>query len=297
MAKILITGGTGLIGKHLTQCLLQNGHEVVLLSRDPQKSSSVQVFEWQPQNGYISEKAFEGVEHIVHLAGEGIADKRWSSKRINELKASRINTTNLLASYISKLKVPVKTFVGASAIGYYGAVTSDKIFTEQDPPSSDILGSICVDWEKSYEPIQKIGIPVSIIRIGLVLAKDGGMYKKLRPIFNSGLGSALGSGKHYMPWIHIDDLVQILYTALFNKIPSDTYNAVSSEHISNYEFSKVFAHSLNKPFFMPNVPAFVLRLLFGKMSDILLEGSRVSNQKLLDAGFKFKFQKLSEALL
>lgn len=296
MAKILITGGTGLVGKHLTKCLLENGHDVVWLSRNPQKESAVKVFEWQPQNGYINEKAFEGVEYIVHLAGEGIADKRWSSKRIAELNESRVKTAALLATYISNLKVPVKSFVGASAIGYYGAITSDKIFTEQDQPASDIMGTICKEWELSYEPIKQMGIPLSIIRIGLVLSKDGGMYKKMLPIFKSGLGSALGSGKHYMPWIHIDDLVQVIFSAIFGYIPTVTYNAVSSEHITNNEFSKAFAQSLNKPFFMPNIPAFVLRLLFGKMADILLEGSRVSNQKLIDAGFKFKFQRLSDAL-
>ena len=148
----------------------------------------------------------------------------------------------------------------------------------------------------SYDPIKNNKIPLSIIRIGLVLTKEGGMYKKLRPIFNSGLGSAIGSGKQYMPWIHIDDLVEIFISALFAKIPAGTYNAVSSEHITNYEFSKVFAHSLNKPFFMPSVPAFMLRILFGKMAIILLEGSKVSNKKLIDAGFQFKHLRLSEAL-
>lgn len=296
MAKILITGGTGLVGKHLTQSLLQQGHEVVWLSRDPKTDLLVKVYKWQPDKGYIDEKAFDGIEHIVHLAGEGIADKRWSSKRIEELKESRIKTAELLISFITKLKLPLRSFVGASAIGYYGAVTTDTIFSEQDKAANDTLGAICKEWELSYEPIKKTGVPLSIIRIGLVLAKDGGMYKKLHPLFNSGLGSAIGTGKHYMPWIHIDDLVKIFCEAIFNKIPVGTYNAVSSEHINNYEFSKAFAKSLHKPFFMPNVPAFVLRMMFGEMADILLEGSRVSNKKLIDTGFEFKFKDLGDAL-
>lgn len=296
MAKILITGGTGLVGKHLTQSLLKLGHEVVWLSRNAKANSIAKVYEWQPQNRYIDEKAFDGVEYIVHLAGEGIADKNWSDKRITELKESRINTAALLSTYILKLNIPLKAFVGASAIGYYGAITSNKLFTEEDQSATDILGTICKEWELSYEPIKRSNIPLSIIRIGLVLAKDGGMYKKLRPIFNSGLGSAIGNGKQYMPWIHIDDLVEIFISALFEKIPSGTYNAVSSEHITNDDFSKQFANSLNKPFFMPRVPSFLLRLIFGKMSIILLEGSRVSNKKLLDAGFHFKHQHLRDAL-
>lgn len=297
MAKILITGGTGLIGRHLSRHLLEMGHEVVLLSRNAKKGiSNMKTFEWNIDKGYIDEAAFNGVEHIVHLAGEGIADSRWSSKRVLELKESRIKTSALLTTYISKYKSSIKSFVGASAIGYYGAVTTDKIFTEQDIPATDTLGIICKEWELSYDPIKNLGIHTSIIRIGLVLAKDGGMYKKLRPLFNSGFGSAIGSGKHYMPWIHIDDLVQIFYSSILKTIPAGTYNAVSSEHITNYEFSKVFAHSLKRPFFMPKIPAFLLRLVFGRMADILLEGSRVSNNKLIATGFKFKFQSLNEAL-
>jgi uncharacterized protein (TIGR01777 family) len=296
MAIILISGGTGLVGKALTKRLITEGHEVRILSRNPQSLAQLKSFCWNVEKNEIDEKAFDGVEHIVHLAGSGIADKRWTNARKQDIIDSRVNSMKLITEVIKKKNIQLKSFVGASAIGIYGMITSDKIFSETDKGQNDFLTQSCTQWENSYQQIQTLSAKNCIIRIGVVLSKDGGALKRLLPLFQLGLGSAVGSGKQYMPWIHIDDLVSVFYKALFNGNYSGIYNAVSSEETTSNTFSKQLAKSLSKPFFLPHVPAFALKLVFGEMANVLLEGSRVSNQKLVDTGFQFKYQTLSEAL-
>lgn len=296
MAIILISGGTGLVGKALTKRLLSEGHEVRVLSRNPQSSSQLKSFYWNVEKNEIDEKAFDGVEHILHLAGSGIADKRWTDARKQDIIDSRVNSMKLITEVVKKKNIQLKSFVGASAIGIYGMTTSEKIFTETDKGANDFLTQSCGQWENSYQQIQALSNKNCIIRIGVVLSKDGGALKRLLPIFQLGLGSAVGSGKQYMPWIHIDDLVSVFHEALFNPNYNEIYNAVSAEKTTSNSFSKQLATSLSKPFFFPNVPAFVLKLVFGEMANVLLEGSRVSNKKLVDTGFQFKYHTLSEAL-
>lgn len=296
MAIILISGGTGLVGKSLTKHLISKGHEVRILSRNPQSSSGLKSFHWNVEKNEIDEKAFEGVEHIVHLAGSGIADKRWTNARKQDIIDSRVNSMKLITDVVSKKHIQLKSFVGASAIGIYGMTTSEKIYTETDIGKDDFLTQSCAQWENSYHQIQTLSNKSSIIRIGVVLSKDGGALKKLLPLFQLGLGSAVGSGKQYMPWIHIEDLVSVFHEALFNPDYTGIYNAVSSEKTTSDSFSKQLAKSLSKPFFLPNVPAFILKLVFGEMANVLLEGSRISNKKLANANFQFKYPTLSEAL-
>lgn len=297
MAIILISGGTGLVGKALTKRLMTEGHEVRILSRNAQSSSQLKSFYWNVEKNEINEKAFEGVEHIVHLAGSGIADKRWTDTRKQDIIDSRVNSMKLITDVVKKKNIQLKSFVGASAIGIYGMTTSEKIYTETDTGKDDFLTQSCSQWENSYQQIQTLSAKNCIIRIGVVLSKDGGALKRLLPLFQLGLGSAVGSGKQYMPWIHINDLVSIFHEALFNSNFSGIYNAVSSEETTNQSFSKQLAKSLSKPFFLPNVPAFALKLVFGEMGNVLLEGSRVSNQKLIHNGFQFQFASLSKALM
>ena len=296
MAVILISGGTGLVGKALTKRLITKGHEVRILSRNPQSSSQLKSFYWNVEKNEIDEKAFDGVEHIVHLAGSGIADKRWTDKRKQDIIDSRVNSIKLITSIIKNKNIQLKSFVGASAIGIYGMTTSEKIYTETDTGKDDFLKESCTQWENSYQQIQTLADKSSIIRIGVVLSKDGGALKRLLPLFQFGLGSAVGSGKQYMPWIHIDDLVSIFNEAVFNPNYYGIYNAVSAEETTSNSFSKQLAKSLSKPFFLPRIPSFVLKLLFGEMANVLLEGSRVSNQKLVNTGFHLKYPSLSEAL-
>jgi hypothetical protein len=296
MAIILITGGSGLVGKALTKRLILEGHEVRILSRYPKSTDSIKSFFWNVEKQKVDEKAFENVEHIVHLAGSGIADKRWTNARKQDIIDSRVNSMKLITDTVKRKKIQLKSFVGASAIGIYGMTTSEKIFSEIDNGTDDFLTQSCTKWENSYQQIQTLSSKNCIIRIGVVLSKDGGALKKLLPLFQLGLGSAVGSGKQYMPWIHIEDLVSVFHEALFNSNYNGIYNAVSSEKTTSDSFSKQLAKSLSKPFFLPRVPTFVLKLLFGEMANVLLEGSPISNQKLIHAGFQLKYPTLSEAL-
>ncbi|PQJ78581.1 TIGR01777 family oxidoreductase [Polaribacter porphyrae] len=289
MSKILITGGTGLVGTQLTELLLNKKHEVVILSRNPEKKNE---FKWDVSKNYIDEKAFENIDYIIHLAGSGIADERWSEKRKKVIINSRVETANLLFNKIKKLKINLKGFISASGIGFYGAVTSDKIFKESDKAGNDFLGEVCIKWEDAAHQFSSLNIPITILRTSIVLSEKGGALEKMiaPPVI-----SALGSGKQYMPWIHIDDLCN-MYISLIEKNITGIFNAVAPEHHTSKTFSKILAKSIGKPFVGINVPSFMLKLLFGDMSKILLEGSRVSAKKIEKQGFTFRFSKLSEAL-
>lgn len=295
MANILITGGTGLIGKALSERLLSDGHHVRVLSRTANANSNIPAFFWDVEKQQIDIKALEGIDHIVHLAGEAIADKRWSDKRKKEVIDSRVKSMELITRAVKKTNIKLKSFVGASATGIYGMVTSDKIFSETDQGQNDFLSHTCKVWESSYDEISKLSDRTTIVRISVVLSKNGGALKRLLPLFKMGLGSAVGNGKQYMPWIHIDDLVSVLHHALFNSSFNGVYNAVAPEHINSDEFSKALANALHKPFFAPNVPGFVLKIIFGQMANVLLEGSRVSDEKLKSTDFSFKYPTLKTA--
>lgn len=296
VAKILITGGTGSIGKHLTSRLTMQGHNVVILSRNVFKQSTVEVYQWDPDKGYADEKAFEGIDHIVNLAGAGIGEKRWTKKRKVELLNSRTNAAKVLFYYINSLKLKPVSFIGASAIGYYGAQTSQKIFVESDEPAKDFLGTVCALWENSYEPIKAAAVSTSILRISPVLAKNSGVYKALAPPTAYGLGTIVGSGKQYMPWIHIDDMVSIIVELIDGTIPHGVYNAVAPEHVNGTQFMNALAASLGRKIILPRVPAIVLKLGLGEMSSMIVEGSRISAQKLLQNSFKFKHETIESAL-
>ena len=288
MAKILITGGTGLIGNKLTQLFIENNHEVAILSRKPSKKNE---FKWNIANNTIDEKAFENIDFIIHLAGAGIADERWSKARKKELIDSRVQSANLLFNYVKKLKIPLKGFISASGIGYYGAVTSDTIFEETANAGNDFLAEICVKWEAAALQFEKEQIPVTILRTGVVLSSSGGALEKMKtPVI-----TPLGSGKQYLPWIHIDDLCEIYLKAVENNL-TGIYNAVAPEHQTSYSFSKELAKSIQKPFVGIPVPSFLLKLMFGEMAIILLEGSKISAKKIEKSGFSFRFNTLEKAL-
>lgn len=296
MAKILITGGSGLLGRAISQLLLKEGHEPLWLSRSEGSENGIRKFKWNLLSRSIDEKAFEGVEHIIHLAGSGIVDKRWSLAYKKELLESRVKSSELLQEYILKTKCPLKSFVGGSAIGYYGAVESDHVFTEDNLPGRDFLAETCVNWEKSYLPLTEAGIRTSVIRTGIVLSKNGGAYAKMVFPFKIGLGAAVGSGTQAFPWIHSDDIAALFVQALFDKKYRGVYNGVSSENTSNLDFSQQLAKSLHRPFFLPKVPAFILNLVLGERAVTLTKGAFVSNKKIKINGFQFKYEKLSDAL-
>ncbi len=292
MEKVLITGGSGLIGRRLSFLLKSRGYEVRILSRSNNPKNNYKTFVWNVSEQYINDSAFEGLNHIIHLAGAGIADKRWSEKRKKEIIASRVASTNLLYNTVKRLKTPLNSFISASATGYYGAVTSETIFEEKDKPAKDFLGKVCSLWEDSIFQFNEIKIRTVALRTGIVLSKDGGALKKMKtPIITS-----LGNGKQYMPWIHIDDLCELYIKAIEDQEFKGAFNAVSSEHISNLSFSKKISKIFNHPFLAIGAPSFILQIVFGEMSTIILNGSRISANKIKQAGFKFKFENLEKAL-
>jgi uncharacterized protein (TIGR01777 family) len=292
MEKVLITGGSGLIGRRLSFLLKSRGYEVRILSRSNNPKNNYKTFVWNVSEQYINDSAFEGLNHIIHLAGAGIADKRWSEKRKKEIIASRVASTNLLYNTVKRLKTPLNSFISASATGYYGAVTSETIFEEKDKPAKDFLGKVCSLWEDSIFQFNEIKIRTVALRTGIVLSKDGGALKKMKtPVITS-----LGNGKQYMPWIHIDDLCELYIKAIEDQEFKGAFNAVSSEHISNLSFSKKISKIFNYPFLALGAPSFILQIVFGEMSTIILNGSRISANKIKQAGFKFKFENLEKAL-
>ena len=288
MARILITGGTGLVGERLTKMLIDNNHEVKILSRNP---SSKNEYKWDISSNYIDKKALIHTDYIIHLAGAGIADKRWTEKRKQVIIDSRVKTSNLLFDKINELKVELKGFISASGVGYYGATTSDKIFEETDKVGTDFLGEVCQKWENAAYQFETLKIPVTILRTGIVLSKNGGALEKMKtPII-----SPLGTGKQYMPWIHIDDLCGIYINSIEENLKG-IYNAVATEHHTSKTFSKALATSIKRPFIGINVPSFMLKLMFGEMAIILLEGSRISSKKIKKSSYLFQFETLKKAL-
>lgn len=294
MANILVTGGTGLIGKQLCNLLKQKGHTVSILSRSKNTSSSS--YYWDITKNYIEPKAIKETDYIIHLAGAGIVDKRWSKSRKKVLISSRVDSTYLLFNKVKELNPNLKGFISASGIGYYGAITSDKIFNEDDKPENDFISDICVVWEKTVNQFNSIGIRTVIFRTGIVLTKEGGALEKITKPIKLGFGAAIGSGKQYMPWIHMDDLCFMYIEAIENHDIKGIYNAVSPEHTTNKLFTKSIAEVLNKPIWLPNIPSFILKIILGKMAIILLEGSRVSSKKITTTGFKFNYPTLKTAL-
>lgn len=295
MTKVLITGGTGLVGQHLSKMLLSKGYEVSILSRTKSIDSKISVFYWDINKNTIDKEAINSVDYIIHLAGVNIAGKRWTKSRKQEIIDSRVKSTELLFYNIDP-NHNLNAFISASAIGYYGAITSNHIFTETDSPANDFLGETCRLWEDSANKFQNHGIRTVKIRTGIVLSKQGGALSKMIKPFKLGFGSALGSGKQFMPWIHIDDLCEIYIKAIEDSEMNGAYNAVAPEHINNTAFSRKIAKQLKKPFWALKIPAFLFKILFGEMADILLKGSRVSSDKIIASGYDFKYPTLKSAL-
>ena len=294
MSRVLIAGGTGLIGRHLCRRLLEQGYEVAVLSRSRSNLKQVLSYTWNPVRNEIQKEALKNCDYIINLAGENIGAKRWTSKRRREILESRINSTKLIFNNL-KDNHRLSAYITASAIGYYGALTAKDIFHETDAPSNDFLGQTCKEWEEAADIFARKGVRTVKIRTGIVLAKDGGALAKLNIPIRLGFASALGHGKQYMPWIHMEDLCNIYIQAIKDEEMVGPYNAVAPEHVKNRDFTRKAAHALHRPFWFPNVPAFVLKLFFGEMSLMLLSGSRISSEKIESTGYTFLFPNLDSA--
>lgn len=289
--NILLTGGSGLIGSELTKILIENGHQVRILTREKQIEHPF--YHWDKDT--IDEKVFENLDGIIHLAGSLIA-KRWTNSYKNEIFSSRVDTANLLFEYVKKLNIDLKFFISASGTAYYGQITSNKIFKESDEANIDFLGKVCVAWENAAYQFEKIGARVVCLRTSLVLSKNGEGFKLLKKPIQLGVGANLGDGKQWMPWIHITDLIQMYAEAVDNDKIKGSYNASSPQYINHSEFNHTLARKMNKPFFIPNIPAFVMKLALGEMSSLVLNGSRIDATKIQETGFKFQYPTLEKAL-
>lgn len=291
---VLITGANGLVAQELSK-KLEKEYTVRFLTRQKKRAND---YEWNIKEGTIDESVFDNISHVIHLAGANISEKRWTDERKKELISSRVDSADLILKTLQKKNIKLKSFISASGINYYGTETTEKIFTENDSPGNDFLSEVVVLWERATDDFKQQNIAERVVKIrtAVVLSEKEGALKKMIPTIKMGIGSPLGSGKQYMPWIHIKDICSIYEFALKNSEFEGAFNATSPEHTTNENLTKKIAEVLKKPLFMPNVPSFVLKLLFGELSVAVLEGSRASSEKIQKAGFQFEFPDLKIAL-
>lgn len=299
MKQILIAGGSGLIGSSLAKRLKARGHKVSFLSRKGgRKHTGVDIYEWDIRRSYIEGIAFENTQVVVNLSGAGITDKRWNEKRKREIYDSRINGTKLLVEQIKKNGHQVKKLISASAIGIYGE-RSDEILFEDSTPGDDFLARICSDWEKEAEKIKSATsntVSLAILRIGLVLSQRGGYFKQIKKFIKWWMGAPAAPGNQYQSWIHMEDLCNMIIYLIENEQTEGTFNAVASEPATAHDIVANIAQRLQKPYFLPPIPLWTLKLMFGEMADILTASQYVNNEKIREAGFKFKYPDLNSSL-
>lgn len=293
---VLITGGSGLIGRYLTSLLLSEGYDVRHLSRKANRFGKIRVFRWDPDLGILDPVVFEGVDIIIHLAGANIGEKRWSITRKKEIESSRVDSAKLIYKVLSENNLPVKTFISASAVGYYGSITSDRIFTEKDPPADDFLGNICRKWEEAADLFSLSGCRIVKIRTGVVMEKNDSALSRFLIPAKFGLFPLPGGGNQWIPWIHPEDLVEIYLKAVRDEKLTGAYNAVAPEHLTQKDLMRALSRKLNKVRLSVPVPSFIMRIILGEMSVIALKGSRVSADKITDTGFEYKFGKIDKCL-
>ena len=293
--KILITGASGLIGTRLTELLMQKGFQVSHLGRS-KKSGAVPSFVWDVDKGELDQQALEGVDTIIHLAGAGVADKRWTESRKREILGSRIKSSTLLYKVLSGTNHSVKAMVSASAIGYYGFGFGEEVFTEENAAGNDYLAQVTKQWEAAVDKISMLNIRVAKLRIGIVLSDKGGALVEMAKPIRLGVGAALGSGKQYMSWIHLDDLCEMFIKAVEDESMHGAYNAVTGDYVTNKELTKLIAQTLKKPLLLPNIPEFVMRIIVGEMAVIVVNGSKISAEKIKKTGFVFMYTNLDQAL-
>jgi uncharacterized protein (TIGR01777 family) len=291
---VLITGGTGLIGSKLTRLLLGKGYNVNHMSRRHEPMPGVKTFYWDVPKGEIDERCIDDVDVIIHLAGAGVAGKRWSKRRKAAIISSRTDSIRLIYDLLKKRKHQVESVISASAIGYYGDC-HDVPVDEHSSPGDDFLAHCCVEWEAAVDEGKSLGLRVAKFRTGVVLDKGGALEKMAAPV-KWFVGSPLGSGKQWIPWIHVQDVIDMYLFAIENEDIQGVYDMVAPNPVTNKQLTEAIANQLHRPLWLPNVPAFSLKLLLGEMSFIVLGGAKVSAQKIEDAGFKFYYTALTDAL-
>ncbi len=293
MKNILITGGTGFVGKEIIDQLEKAGYHTAVLSR--QKSiSGIKSFYWNYKTGELEEEALKFAEVIIHLAGENISKKRWSPQQKQEIYNSRILSTRLLYNKIKETGYIPQKFIAASAIGYYGTETGEHIFSENDPPGNDFLASVVKDWEKESLRFKSLHIPVVIYRIGVVFSVDGGALKEMLKPLKFKLSFTLGNGEQYLAWVSKTDLAKAFVFAIENQNVEGIYNVVAPESMKQKELSRLLASKYGAAVVPFAIPQRLLELLKGEMSSIILKGSRVSSEKLQQEGFVFSYKSVKD---
>jgi uncharacterized protein (TIGR01777 family) len=291
--KILVTGSTGLVGSALIPALKSSGHQIVRLVRSKPKDAS-EVY-WNPEQGTIKAAELEGLDAVVHLAGENLAVGRWTDEKKQRIRESRVKGTRLLSETLAQLNEKPAVLVSASAVGFYGS-RGDEILTEQSASGSDFLAEVCREWELATQAAAQAGIRVVNLRFGVIFSGEGGALKKMLLPFRMGVGGKIGSGHQYMSWIALDDAVGAIEHALTNETLRGPVNAVAPQAATNREFTKTLGRVLSRPTIFP-VPAFAARLAFGEMADAtLLSSQRVEPARLKESGYVFKYPELEGAL-
>jgi uncharacterized protein len=301
MQTILITGGTGLVGKALVQLLVQKNYQVIILTRnikntkaEPNTSYAL----WDVNAGTIDLAAVTKADAIIHLAGAGVMDKKWNDDYKKEIETSRTKSAALIIDTLKNNAHKVKALISASAIGWYGEDKSAQhFFIENEAADKSFLGDVCQLWEKSVEAAEAIGIRVCKLRIGIVLSKNGGAYKEFRQPLKFGVAAILGSGKQMVSWVHIDDLCRQFLFALENENMQGSYNAVAPMPVNNKTLTLCIAKAVKGSFFIPiHVPIFVLKIMMGQRSIEILKSSTVSSDKIKAAGFTYIYPSVDAAI-
>jgi uncharacterized protein (TIGR01777 family) len=295
--RILVTGATGLIGRSLCESLSADGHRIVALSRSPEKAGSVaaaEVHAWDTLSGPPPAAALEGVEAVVHLAGEPIAARRWSAEQKRKIRDSRVLSTRNLVSGLRAIEPAPGAFICGSAVGFYGD-RGDEQLDELSGPGRGFLSEVCEEWEGEGLRAKQKALRVVLVRTGVVLSAQGGALEKMLPPFKLGVAGPLGKGRQWFPWIHIDDIVGIFRHAILSPSVSGALNGTAPGVVTNAEFTRQLAGVLGRPAFLP-VPEFALRLLMGEMADVLLGSQRAVPSAVVRSGYEFKYPQLAPAL-
>lgn len=296
MSTILIAGGSGLVGTHLSQMLQAAGHKVLHLSRKRNLNAKFPAYAWDLEKKSIEQEAVDKADFIINLAGAGVADKRWTEERKRLIISSRVDSTLLLKAAIERRSSPPKAFISASAIGYYGS-RGDNLMTEEDPAGKDsFLAESVSAWEDAVEKIAETGIRTVKIRIGVVLSTQGGALEKMLIPSHFFTATYFGDGQQWMSWIHLDDICRIFIEAIDDEKISGVFNGVATHPFRNKDLIEELKNAVGKPAIMLPAPAFVLRAAMGEMADVVLDSTRVSSKKIESKGFKFLFTDLQPAL-
>jgi uncharacterized protein (TIGR01777 family) len=292
--KFLVTGSSGLIGSDLVAALKDRGHQVIRLVRSEDQLSDNRLL-WDPEHHELNMADFEGFDVVINLAGENIASGLWTEAKKKKIRDSRVLTTHMLCELLAMLNKPPKILVNASAVGYYGD-RGDEILDENSLPGTGFLAEVCQKWEEATKPASDKGIRVILLRFGAILSSKGGVLGKMRLPFKLGLGGVIGSGKQYMSWISIDDLIGVVLHVISNDSLSGPVNTVTPEPVTNKEFTKTLGKTLNRPTILP-VPAFAVKLIFGEMGDeLLLSSTKAVPSKLEASDYTFLYPDLASAL-